>query len=136
MSEENLEIVRRGIEVVNRGELDAILGVVDEVADPNIEMRAVGRLPDTSRVLRGPKAVKAWWAQILETFDWHWEPEELIDAGDAVVVVSRQIARGRGSGAEVANRVVGVFTFRDGKVISIDAYPSKAQALEAAGLSE
>jgi ketosteroid isomerase-like protein len=87
-------------------------------------------------VLRGHEAVKSWWAQILETFDWHWEPEELIEAGDAVVVVSRQIARGRWSGAEVTNRVAGVFTFRDGKVISIDAYQSKGQALAAARLSD
>lgn len=59
-------------------------------------------------MLRGPEAIKAWWAQLLEAFDWHVEVEELIDAGDAVVVATRQIARGRESAAEVTNRMVQV----------------------------
>jgi len=64
------------------------------------------------------------------------EAEEFVDAGDAVVVAARQIARGRGSGAEVTNRLVGVYGFREGKVIYFDAFRRKREALEAAGLSD
>jgi ketosteroid isomerase-like protein len=85
---------------------------------------------------RGREATKALWAEIMGTFEWHFEADELIDAGDAVVLVSRQIARGRESGAEVTNDVVMVFEFRDGRVTSVDAYRTRAEALEAAGLSE
>jgi hypothetical protein len=42
MSQENVELLRRGIEVVNRGELKAILALADEVTNPNVELRAVG----------------------------------------------------------------------------------------------
>ncbi|HZA89221.1 MAG TPA: nuclear transport factor 2 family protein [Solirubrobacterales bacterium] len=106
MSQENVELVRRCIETVNRGGLQVALELIDEFADPDIELRAVGRLPDLGRLLRGREAVKAWFAQVLGTFDWRVEADEFIDAGDAIVVVARQIARGRGSGAEVTNRIV------------------------------
>jgi ketosteroid isomerase-like protein len=72
----------------------------------------------------------------MGTFEWRLEADELIDAGDAVIVVVRQIARGRESGAEVSNRVVMVYGFREGKVTSGDAYRTKGEALEAAGLTE
>jgi len=62
--------------------------------------------------------------------------EAHIDAGDAVVVVARQIARGRASGAEVANRLVYVCGFRGEKVTYFDAYRTKAEAVEAVGLRE
>jgi ketosteroid isomerase-like protein len=136
MSEENVEIVRRCFDVVNRGDLDAIFGLIDEVFDPEVEIRAVGHLPDEPTVLRGREGVKEFWAQILGAFDWHFEVEEFTDMGDAVVVDFRQIARGRESGVEVANRLFGLARFREGKVIYTDAYRTKGQALEAAGLRE
>jgi ketosteroid isomerase-like protein len=136
MSQENVEIIRRGIDLVNEGELQAVLEFIDECFDPDVELRAVGRLPDAGRVLRGNEAAKAWWVQLHETFDFQWEPEELIDAGDAVLMVNRQIARGRGSGAEVTNRVVTVNAFRNGRIIRTDAYRGKQEALAAAGLRE
>jgi ketosteroid isomerase-like protein len=136
MSRESVEAVRRGFEVINGGELRAILALVDDITDPEVEVRAVGRLPDASRVLHGREAAKAFWTQLLDSFDWRFEAEEFIDAGDAVVVVTRQVARGRGSGAEVTNRIVSLFRFREGKVTHIDAYRTRAEALEAAGLRE
>jgi ketosteroid isomerase-like protein len=136
MSEENVEVVRRCIETINRGGLQGALEVVDEFCDPDVELRAVGRLPDLGRLLRGREAVGGYFAQLFGTFDYSIEVDEFIDAGDAVVAVIRQIARGRGSGAEVSNRVVFVYGMRDGKITYLDAYRTKSDALEAAGLSE
>lgn len=136
MSQENVELVRRCVEAINRGGLQAALEVLDEFCDPDVELRAVGRLPDLGRLLRGREAVGGYFAQLFGTFDYSLEVDEFIDAGDAVVVVARQIARGRGSGAEVTNRIVFVYGMRDGKVTYLDAYRTKDDALEAAGLSD
>ena len=135
MSQENVEVIRRGMDVINEGRLQAVLEFIDEFVDPDMELRTAGHLPDVGRG-RGREAAKAMWAEIMGTFEWRFETEEIIDAGDAVIVVTRQIARGRGSGAEATNRVVMVFGFRDGRVTSVDAYKTKSEALEAAGLSE
>ena len=62
--------------------------------------------------------------------------DEYIAAGDAVVVVAHQFARGVESGAEVTNRLVEVFGVRDGMVTYLDAYRTKREALEAVGLRE
>jgi ketosteroid isomerase-like protein len=133
MSKQNIELVQRGFIAFSRGDLDDLFAVVDEIASPDFELRAVGRLPDVSPA-RGREAVNDWFGQILETFEFRIEPEEFIDAGDSVVVVVRQIARGRASGAETTNRIVLVFGAREGKLTYCDAYPSKAKALEAVGL--
>ena len=45
-------------------------------------------------------------------------------------------SRGRGSGVEVANEGFQVWHFRDGRGARIEEYVDRAEALEAAGLSE
>jgi ketosteroid isomerase-like protein len=134
MSLENVEVVRRGVEVMNRGGLDALRDFVDEVADPSIEVSSAG-LPDVGRV-HGREAAKDWFAQILGTFDWQVEATEFIDAGDVVVVVARQTGRGRESGAKATQSIVYSFGFREGKVTYFEAHRTKRGALAAAGLSE
>ena len=61
---------------------------------------------------------------------------ELIDAGDRVVALVRLAATGRGSGIEVTQRFATVLTLREGKVVKLISYATRAEALEAAGLSE
>jgi ketosteroid isomerase-like protein len=136
MSQENVELVRRGIETINQGGLRAALELLDSICDPEAEFRAVGRLPDLDAVLRGPEAIKGYFTQLFEAFDWHVAPEEFIDAGDRVVVVAQQIGRGRGSGVKITDRIVLVYGVQDGKMTSLDAYRTREEALEAVGLRE
>ena len=60
--------------------------------------------------------------------------EEIIDAGDRVVLSAHHRGRGRGSGIKVDARLYEVYTLRRGKVIRVDEYTDRAAALEAAGL--
>jgi ketosteroid isomerase-like protein len=62
--------------------------------------------------------------------------EEIIDAGDQVVVVAHHQGRGRASGVDVDTRFYEVYTLREGKVSRVDEYTDRTEALEAAGLSE
>ena len=70
------------------------------------------------------------WLEPWEEFQF--EAEELIDAGDQVVVTYRQRGRGKGSGIEVENTLAAVATMRDGKVIRGHVYLDRAAALKAA----
>jgi ketosteroid isomerase-like protein len=63
--------------------------------------------------------------------------EELIDGtGDRVLAMARVVARGKGSGAPVLQPIFSAFTVRNGKVARIEDHTERADALEAAGVSE
>jgi ketosteroid isomerase-like protein len=89
------------------------------------------------RKVYGPDAVRELLRTWAGTFDdWGYEAEEVIDAGDSVFACLRQWGRGKGSGVPVEYRFFGVWTFRDGKVIRYKGFNDRAEALEAAELSE
>jgi ketosteroid isomerase-like protein len=58
--------------------------------------------------------------------------EEMIDAGDNVVVRHRMRGRGKDSGVEVDLAICQVVAVRDGKLIRMHDYSSRDEALEAA----
>jgi ketosteroid isomerase-like protein len=60
--------------------------------------------------------------------------EELIEAGDTVVVAVVQRAVGEGSGASAELRYFAVWSFRGDRVIRLENFRERAQALDAAGL--
>jgi hypothetical protein len=60
----------------------------------------------------------------------------VVDAGDRVLLTSHHRGRGRGSGVQIDTRLYSVYTLRGGKVVQEDEYGHRAEALEAAGLSE
>ena len=51
-------------------------------------------------------------------------------------MLSRHIARGKESGVPIEHEIGDLFTLRDGKIVRYDSYWNRAEALEAAGLSE
>lgn len=133
MSRENVEVVRRGYELVAAGDLETLLAYLDQVTRDDVELRTVGGLPDVHE-LRGKHAVKAWYVELLssDAFVFEAEPEEFIDTGEAVVVPARHTAVGRGSGARLTNRLAMVFGFSGGKIAYFDVFRTKERALEAA----
>ena len=68
--------------------------------------------------------------------DYQLEAEEFIDAGDRVVVTIHFKGRGKGSGIEVDARSHQVHSLRHGKLVRMDEYLDRTEALEAAGLPE
>ena len=130
MSQENVEIVRRGFEhFLATGEpLWETLHEELVVRDHDI--------PDAADY-QGYAGLGRWQEDWSAAWDhWRWEPEEFIDAGDRVVGVLRVHAKGRGSGVDVERVDGAMWTLRAGKVVRLDYYGSKADALKAAGLTE
>ena len=131
MSEENVEVVRHIYEAMARDDVPAVL----DVLDPDIEIQDHD-LPDATEY-QGLEGVLAWQADWDSSWEnWRWEAEEFIDLGDRVIAVLRTHAKGRGSGVELERLDGAICSVSRGKVSRIDYYGSKAEALEAAGLSE
>jgi ketosteroid isomerase-like protein len=55
---------------------------------------------------------------------------------DRVLTLIRQTGRGRQSGVPIEYHYFELFTIRDGKVLQIEFFRHRADALEAAGLRE
>jgi ketosteroid isomerase-like protein len=52
------------------------------------------------------------------------------------LVVTANRARGRAGGVPIARQTAQLMTLRDGKIVRQDFFASRAEALEAAGLTE
>ena len=131
MSQENVEIVRRHQEAFNRGDLATML----ELTSPKIEWWDRVDDPDAS-VHRGYDAVMRHLAEFDDLAELRVEPQEFIDAGAFVIVPTRQVGRGRTSGAVFEEHQVNVFRVRDGKVTELREYRERSEALKAVGLEQ
>jgi ketosteroid isomerase-like protein len=131
MSQENVEAVRCQHEHFSRtGE------VLAEIYDSNVEWMAAREDPDAA-THRGLEAIRGYFAQWSGMFAGvDFRTEELIDAGDKVFAWIRFSGKGITSGAPVEMEQTQIWTFRDGKVVRVEEYFERAEALEAAGLSE
>ena len=128
MSEVNVEIVRRGFEAYARGDLSAAVSV----HDPDVVFNPAEEPP-----IHGRDAVRAYIERWQEPWDnYEAEAEEFIDADDRVIVTLHVKARGRGSGVEVDARSYQVHTLREGRLVRMDEYLTREEALKAAGLSD
>jgi ketosteroid isomerase-like protein len=131
MSEENVEIVR-AIYADPRGLIAAA-----KRAAPDVEFDFTDAYPDRP-ILKGVEEMR----RFRETGPWrgspiHIEPERFLDVDDErVLAFVRVSTTGRDSGAEVEMRPAHEFTIRDGLIVRFKAYRDRAEALEAAGLSE
>jgi ketosteroid isomerase-like protein len=131
MSQENVAIVRAGIEAWNAGDMNALR----ETYDPDAVMRPAEGWPEPGPYV-GREAVMRQFEQARET--WDMDAIELIGdfvhAADRVVV--RSIWRGVGRGPESNMELTAVYTVRKGKVLYQEFFWDYAEALETVGLSE
>ncbi|HXF00418.1 MAG TPA: nuclear transport factor 2 family protein [Solirubrobacterales bacterium] len=133
MSEGNVELVRRAYEAYNRGDID---GAVSDFA-PDCRYTAAGTIPDRTGVFHGREGYKEFIGWLRSEFDDAQAGiDELIDAGDTVVVGSTLRGRGKQSGAEAKFTFWQTWTIQNGKFTYGQGFAGRAEALEAAGLSE
>jgi ketosteroid isomerase-like protein len=130
MTGDNFAITRRFVDAFNRSDFDSVA----DLTDPNVELHEWPTAPG-ARTYHGPEGVRAALDSWFEAWEWmQIEIVELVDAGDSVLVILDQRARGKGSEVEVGIRSFNVYSFRDGKVTRIQLFTDRKPALEAAGL--
>jgi ketosteroid isomerase-like protein len=64
------------------------------------------------------------------------EPEAMVSGGDYVVATIHNTGRGSGSGIEVEARTGVLVEIRDAKLVRLEVFETRSEALEAAGLTE
>jgi ketosteroid isomerase-like protein len=133
MSQENVEIVRRGIEAWNRRDLTTWLATFRSDAEIDWS-RARGPLKG---VYRGRGERETLWNEFFFTFQEAQikTPQGFTDAGSEVVVSNTTHFRGR-EGIEVSASSTWVFTVENGQITCLRLFQERAEALEAVGLSE
>ena len=128
--------ISRAYAAANRHDFDLIL----TTNDPEIYEYHPSRdllPPDLESVFYGHDGYLQLWRYWLDAFgDIRWDPEEILDLGDKVLVTTQQRGHGLGSGVAVSKSVFQLFTFRKGLVIRQEDFLDRSEALTAAGRQE
>ena len=137
MSSGNLERALESYEVFNRGEFDRFL---NEFVHPEYEFHTGVEVPSIPEVIRGQEELRDW---IKFWFQEPWEGQMTLEVGRVEELDDGRIlalltlrATGRESGIPVDNEYAHLLTFREGRVIYCDGFPTWRSALKAAGLNE
>jgi ketosteroid isomerase-like protein len=133
VSRENVEIVRRVYDAAGRRDVTAVLALYDPGVElDNTRLQIVGGAGGVFHGHEGLRRFFREWHEVWGNIEYDYD--ELIDVSDDKVVslVTRR-GRGRGSGAGVELRVALVWELRAGKVVRVVWFPTRDDALEAAG---
>jgi ketosteroid isomerase-like protein len=129
MSEDNLDLVRRGYDAFGRGDIPGLLALFDE------EIQWVTPGPPelaTSGRRTGRQAVAEFFGSVNEVFDiQRFEPREFIAQGERVVVLGSETARVRATGTTLELDWVHAFTMRNGKVVAFQEFFDTAAVVAA-----
>jgi ketosteroid isomerase-like protein len=92
---------------------------------------------DTTKTHTGMDGLRALWLDWLApSATYRSEIEDASDLGDRVLVLVRDFGRRERGTQEIEQRSGAVWTVRDGKVAHVAFYPTRTDALKAAGLEE
>jgi ketosteroid isomerase-like protein len=129
MSQENVEVVRQGVEAWNQQDADLWLSH----AAPEIEWMPAGPATVESTAYRGYEEVRTGFAAVWETFEeFRLQEAEVRDLGDSVLWLGRALVRGGGSHVELDQEVAIHAALRDGKVTVVRTFLAWEEAKEVA----
>jgi ketosteroid isomerase-like protein len=132
MSQENVDLLRRINDGMNRGELNEM--DFRSFFHPDVEFLPLRAA--TEGAYHGIAGIERFVTDTDETFE-RFEPRyEFLDLGERVLTWGTIHVRARQSGIDTDIPVSAVVEFRDGKIVRWQAFDSKEKALEAAGLAQ
>jgi len=127
--EENVKIAQKAYADFLRGDIAAVLGVLDD----NIEWKTpeMVEMPNTG-TSRGRDQVAGFFKSVGETWDFQaFEPKEYIASGDQVIVRGSYRPRSRKTGSTVSVEWTMAWRFRDGKITHFQEYTDSAALRDA-----
>jgi ketosteroid isomerase-like protein len=133
VSQENVELLRRGIEAWNRREVDVWL----DLGTPDIEWMPAGPAAVERTVYRGNDEVRDGIEAVFETWEvFELQEGEVRDLGDSALWLGRVKMQASASGVELDQEFAAHAVMSDGKVTRLQTFLSWHEALNAAGLEE
>ena len=131
LDDERPGLALRGYEAFNRGEVDEALALFA----PDVVWHTYLVPGPGGGTYHGHAGVRELWADARNIFgDFRNEPERLIAAGDRLVVMVRICGWGKESGVEVEAKIAHIHTFRNGRVVRVQSYEDREEALRAVGV--
>jgi ketosteroid isomerase-like protein len=134
MSQENVKIVRRWWDGFNNDGMPPL-----SLCDEQIEIHMPPDFP-VRGFFQGHEGVRRWREQVFEVAeDARVEPEEIVDVhddGETVLMLLRATGTASYSKIKLDVEWAAIWTIRDGKLLRAKGYLNRAEALEAAGISE
>ena len=129
MSNDNLEIVKRGFDAFNESGVEGIIPLIHS----DFEATTPPSLASEPDTYRGPDGIRRWFDSFDEVMDEiRWEPHRFREVGDRVVVEFTLRARGKTTGLDFGQDAVMVWEIRDGMASRLDLFQSLDEALVAA----
>lgn len=123
-----MDVVRASFEAWKQGDFEKSLSYYDD--DATWQTGSVD-----SAVHCGPSGVARAVEEWVGAFAGYWlEADELIDAGDRVVLLVREGGVGKASGVPVEEEAAMVFTVTDGLITRAWGYTDRAAAFADAGI--
>ena len=137
MSQENIEVIRKMLDAVTRGDREGFVACLT----PDVEWDDREGWPGVRRMYHGRADVRKWWDAFMSVGGQivNAQIDEIAAAGDNRVLLGvLGTFRGRPDGeqTEFSARAWYVFWLRDLKVARAQLFWIRGQALEAAGLLE
>ena len=131
MSRENVDLARVVHEGWARGDFGAGVDLLAPDFSWDQHREAIER--GSRRGAAIPESIR----RIFEVYEnYRISADEFIDAGDQVIVVGRGAGVARASRIEMDQRFAFLWTVRDGKLVRLQVFTQREQAIEAAGLEE
>jgi ketosteroid isomerase-like protein len=134
MSQENVELVRRGYAAWLQGDLPGLFDLYD--ADIVWDTSHFRDWPESAyHGIAGVERFLNEWLAVWD--DYEMRVDDVFAARDGrVVSLIHHQGKGRESGLALDMEMAQIATVCDGKITRLDNYDDRAQALEAAGLRE
>jgi ketosteroid isomerase-like protein len=133
VSEQNVELHRRGMKAFNARDIEAFIAL----SDPQIEFHSAMTVPGGA-VYHGHDGLRKWLGDLEDAWgdELRVEPEVFFDVGEHTLAFQVLHGRGRQSGADVALPVAALARWRDGLIVSFKVYAQREDALSDLGVSE
>jgi ketosteroid isomerase-like protein len=134
VSQENVKVVRRGNDLLNRGDWSALA----KLYGPQVEFRDLRSAVDTPQVLHGARAIESLLAEWTEAFSMFGaEILDCIDADPWVICDVRWYGTGREAQVPVDVRQADAYELHEGKIVRATlGYDDVAAAKAALGPKE
>jgi ketosteroid isomerase-like protein len=146
VSQENVELVRRlqprrdtDLVTIFRDEATAagVMATISPFFHEDVEIVGSTFVLGVGPRFVGLEGLRTAWLAWLEPYEsYSAEVEDVIDAGDDVLVLVRDFGRRAGMTVEASVVAGTVWTVRDGRVARVAFYPHRSEALKAVGLEE
>jgi ketosteroid isomerase-like protein len=128
--DERMAAIDRGFDLLERGDLDAFMEIVEANSHPDVEFSSAIGLAMSASVFQGFDGIRAWFTEFLESFHgrrWKNRRYEVV-SDDLFLLFASFEAKGASSEVPIETEIGQVFELEDGKFKRGRSYSSHAEA--------